>query len=194
MRALLLALFLLVAAKPAYAEGGLFDVNPGLSIWTVVIFLVVLGVLSKFVFPKILKAVEDRERRLEDLLAQAERDRAEAAGLLERQRAEMEQLRARTAEALAESRVAGERLREEILADARREQESMLVRAQQEISRETERALAEVRRDAVELSLAAAERVIGRNMSNDDNRRLVREFLGADTGYAAGNGATATLS
>lgn len=183
---------LLAAAAPAHAaEGGLLDVNTGLSVWTIVIFLIVLGILAKFAYPPILGAVEAREAHLRETIEAAERDRAEAARLLDEQRREMEEARARLKEAFEENKAAAEKTREELLARARAEQEEMLERARREIVREREAALGEVRRDAVELALAAATRLVGRNLGEDEDRRLVMEYLGqvdADR-VAAGAGA-----
>lgn len=173
------ALLLGLAAPLHAAESGLLEVNTGLMVWTIVIFLIVLGVLSWAAFPKILGAVEARERHLEELAAAAERDRAEAARLLAEARRELEETHARAHEALTESRTAAERLREEILATARREQEELLARARRDIESERAAALESVRQDAVELSIRAAEKLVRRNLDAEDNRRLVRDYLGA---------------
>lgn len=170
---------LLAAAAPAHAaEGGLLDVNVGLSFWTILIFLVVLGVLAKFAYPPLLGAVEAREAHLRETIEAAERDRAEAALLLEQQKQETEEARARLKEAFDENKAAAEKTREELLARARAEQEEMLARARREIEQEREAALDEVRRDAVELALAAATRLVGRNLGDAEDRRLVTEYLG----------------
>lgn len=174
----LLPALLLGSAAPLYAEGGLLDLNPGLSIWTVIIFLVVLGVLSKFAFPKILGAVEAREAHLRETIEAAERDRAEAAALLAENRRQMEATRAEIQAAIAESRTEVERMKADILADARREQEEVLLRARRDIAAEREAVLDTVRRDAVELAMRAAEKLVRRNLDAEDNRRLVREYLG----------------
>lgn len=169
---------------PAFAEGGLFDVNPGLTIWTVIIFLIVLFVLSKFAYPRILGAVEAREQRMRELAEAAERDRAEAATLLEQTRREMDETRARIQTAIAESRTEVERMKADILADARREQEELMLRARRDVAAERAVALDTVRRDAVDLAIAAAEKLVRRNLDAEDNRRLVREFLGQTAGPA----------
>jgi F-type H+-transporting ATPase subunit b len=187
MRSLLLVLALLfgsVAPALAAEGGGLLNVSTGLTIWTLLIFGIVFLVLWKAAFPKILGAVEAREARLRDLMAQAERDRAAAAALVEQNRAELEQTRARVSEAMAESRTSGERMREEMLAETRQQQEEMLLRARQDIERERERALDSLRRDAVEIAMAAAERVVGRNLTTEDNRRLVQQFVGEMEGVS----------
>jgi F-type H+-transporting ATPase subunit b len=189
----LAALLLLGSTAPVYAaEGetpGLLSPNIGLTFWTIVVFVIVLAVLSKFAFPKILGAVEAREANLRDLAAAAERDRAEAAAMMEENRRILEETRARVQEAVNEGRTSAERIRTEMLAETRREQETLLERARQDIAAEREGALQAVRREAVEVSMRAAERLVRRNLDAEDNRRLVREYLGqvsAQPALAAG--------
>lgn len=175
----LTALLVLLSASPAFAaeEGGLLSINTGLMIWTVIIFLIVLGALYKFAYPHILGAVEAREARIRDLLASAERDREEAQMLLREQQEQLEASRGQAAELMAEGRSAAEHIREQMLAETRREQEEILERARREIGQERERAISLVRREAVEVAMAAAEKVLGRNLDADDNRRLVLGYI-----------------
>jgi F-type H+-transporting ATPase subunit b len=177
----LLPLLMLLTASPAMAqeeEGGLLALSGTLIFWTIVTFLIVLVALAKFAWPHILGAVEAREEHIRELLAGAARDREEAQALLEKQKAELEQMRTRAQEAFAESRAAGEQAREQLLAQARREQEEMLARAQREIHQQMDRALDTVRREAVDLAIAAAGKLVERNLDAEDNRRVVREYLG----------------
>src|SRR5687768_12951728 len=104
----LVPVLFLAYAAPLHAEGngGLLSVNPGLAIWTVIIFAIVFAILAKFAFPQILGAVEAREKHIEELAAAAERDRAEAARLLEEARKQMDDTHAKVHQALAESRTA----------------------------------------------------------------------------------------
>lgn len=146
-------------------------------VWTIIIFLIVLFALYKFAFPPILGAVEAREAHIEELLVAAQRDREEAQRLLEEQRTKHEELRAQVQEMVAEGRAAGERMREDIVAEARREQQSILERARRDIEQETERALAELKAQAVELAIAAASRLVEKDLDQEGNRRLVREYL-----------------
>jgi F-type H+-transporting ATPase subunit b len=174
-----LALLLLPAlATPAAAqEGGLLDINEGLMFWTILIFLIVLFTLYKFAYPHILGAVEAREARIAELLAAAQRDREEAQTLIEEQRARHEELRAQVQEMVAEGKAAGERMREEIIAEARREQQAILERARREIAQEAEQALADLKAQAVDLAIAAASRLIQKDLDGEGNRRLVQQYL-----------------
>lgn len=185
----LTAILSLLAASPAVAQeekGGLLSIEPGLMIWTVLIFLFAMVVLYKTAYPHILGAVEAREQRIRELLAAAKENRDEASALLAEQRRQMDEVRQNAQEALAEGRAAGERLRDEILAQARREQTELLERTRREVGREMERAVAELRTEAVEIAIAAAGKLLERNLDAEDNRRLVRDYLEqVDLGEAA---------
>lgn len=171
-------LLVLLAATPAFGqEGGLLDINTGLMIWTVAIFLFVLVVLYRTAYPAILGVVEAREQHIRELLESAARDRAEAQTLVEEQRREREAVRAQVQEIVAEGRVAAERLREEILGEARQEQQELMSRTRRDIQQEMERSLAELRVQAVDLAIAAASKLVHRSLDDQDNRRLVTEYL-----------------
>lgn len=180
-RSLFATTFLLLAATPLHAAeeggGGLLSVNPGLTIWTIIIFLIVLGILSRAAYPKILGAVEAREAHIARLTEEAERDRAEAAALAAENRQLVEETRARVHGAVEEARGQAEAMRAEMLDAATRERQEMLDRARRDIAGEREMALDAVRRDAVVLAMAAAEKLVRRNLDNEDNRRLVMESL-----------------
>jgi F-type H+-transporting ATPase subunit b len=175
--ALLLATATPVLAQEAEHKGGLLSLDPGLSFWTIVIFLIVLGVLSKAAYPKILGAVEAREAHVANLTESAERDRAEAAALLEENRRLVEDTRAKVQEALGESRSTAERMRAELMEQARHEHDELLARAREEMASERADLLEQVRRDAVELAMRAAEKLVRRSVDSDDNRRLVQDYL-----------------
>lgn len=183
----LLAMALLQVEETAQPVGGLFDINTGLSIWTLVIFLVLLWVLYKFAYPHILGAVEAREQRIQELLDAAEKDREEAARVLEEHRKLLAEGRTHAQELVNEGKQAAERLREEALQRAREEHEEMLVRARQQIERERELAILRLREEAVELSLAAASKLVRERLRGDAERRYVREYL--ETVQVGGDGA-----
>lgn len=174
---------LLGTASPLLAQehggggGGLLSPEPGLIIWTIIIFAIVLGVLGKFAYPKILGAVEAREEHLRELIEGAERDRAEAARLRAEQEAEMAQARQHAQEAVAEGRAFGEKEGERIIAEAQHERAEILVRAEREIAAERAAAMEQVRRDAADLAIAAAEKLVRRTLSSEDDRRIVSEYL-----------------
>ena len=158
-------------------SAGPFTINGGLILWTLVIFGILLFILAKTAYPAILKQVEEREARIKQQIDDAARANAEAQRLLADYQAQLAKSKAEAQELLAQGRAAGEKLREEIVAKGRGEQEELLERARREITLERDRALAELRREAVELSIAAATKVIGRNLDSEADRKLVQEYL-----------------
>lgn len=182
MRTLLRSLFLVaVAGSPALAQEAhkvdLLSPNYGLMVWTLVIFLILLFVLSKFAFKPIIAAVEAREQALEDAINSAKRDREEAALLLAQHRAALDASRGEGQKLIADARAAAERVRAELVEQAHAEQARMLERARAEIDAERAKAIAELRKEAVDLAILGAGKVIGQNLDRDANRKLVESFL-----------------
>lgn len=167
----------LFAAEEPGGGGGLFSINLGLSIWTVVIFTVLLLILWRFAWGPILAAVQAREESIQKALDEAARRHEEAAALVEQQRRELAEARRRAQEILNEGRDAAERLRKELEARAREESEAILQRARAEIQREREAALEALRREAVDLALTAASRLVRQKLDAEEDRRLVMEFV-----------------
>ena len=184
-----LALALTPAAAFA-AEGGpgLFDVNLGLSLWTVVIFLLLVGLLRKYAWGPILEQVEAREKRIQAALDDSAASRQEAASLLEEHKAQLADARRQASEIIAEGKAAGERVRKEIEEKARGEAQSIVESARREIEREKDQALAELRKETVDLAIAAASRLMDERLDSDRDRQLVIEYL---QGLQAGQGAQA---
>jgi F-type H+-transporting ATPase subunit b len=170
-----LAAFLQAAAEEA--PKGPFALTPGVSLWTLVIFFILLVVLARTAWPAILKAVEERERKIQAQLDDAAKANAEAQRVLAVYQQQLAAAREEAGAILAAGRQAGERLREDLVAKGRAEQEELLVRARREIGLEKDKALGELRSEAVELSIAAASKVIERNLDNETDRRLVQDYL-----------------
>ena len=190
MRILLLnALLLAATATPALAAEAAQATEPvnllsphgGLMFWTLAIFLVLLVVLSKFAFKPILAAVEAREHHLQSMLDEATRDREQAAALLAEQQAALTAARGDAQKFIADSRAAAEKIRHDLLVQTRQEQQAILERARGEIAVETERAVATLRREAVDLAIAGAGKVIARNLDDAENRRIIDGYLASLT-------------
>ena len=188
MRTLRRSLALLViSATPAAAEEvkkSLLEPSYGLMVWTLVIFVILVVILSKYAFGPITAAVVAREKALEDAINAAKRDREEAASLLAEHRVKLDALHGEGQKIIADARIAAERVRAELVEQAHAEQASMLARARQEIESEKVRAIAELRREAVDLAIAGASKVIEKNLDSTSNRQLVESFLASVTSAA----------
>jgi F-type H+-transporting ATPase subunit b len=169
--------FLRAAAEAEGGGAGPFAINPGLTIWTLLVFGVLFYVLAKTAWPAILKQVEEREARIRQALDDAAKANAEAQRLLVEYQGQLTAAKAEAQELLAQGRLAGDKLREEMVAKGREEQEDLLARARREIALERDRAVAELRHEAVELSIAAASKVIEKNLDTAADRKLVQDYL-----------------
>ena len=191
MRSLLTSAFLTaLSASPLLAQEGekvdLLSPNAGVMFWTLIIFVVLLFVLARYAFKPLTAAVEAREKALEEAITSAKRDRDEAARLLADQQKAVDAARADAQRVVAEARTTGDKLRNEMLEQTKQQQHDLLERARAEIDNERKRAIADLRREAVDLALAGASKVVERNLDDQTNRKLVESFLASVP--AGGNG------
>ncbi|HWJ24774.1 MAG TPA: F0F1 ATP synthase subunit B [Gemmatimonadaceae bacterium] len=177
LRALILLSTTASTAAAQEAKGGILSPRGGLMVWTLLIFGLLYFVLRRYAFPPIMAAVEAREKALEAAIEGAKRDREEAARLLAEQRQQIEAARADAQRFIVEGRAAGEKIRADMLEQTRQQQQELLERARRDIGAEKERAIADLRREAVDLAIAGAGKVIEKNLDEQSNRRLVESFL-----------------
>jgi F-type H+-transporting ATPase subunit b len=149
--------------------------DPGLYIWTIVTFLVLMGLLAKFAWRPLLEALEERRESIRKALddarqakAELERLQAESTKILAQARAEAEAIMSRT-------RSDADRFREELKQKARDEASTLVKNAERQIELETSRAVQQIRQEAVDLSVAIASKLLQRNVTKEDNARLIEE-------------------
>ena len=158
-------------------DNPLVQPDPGLFIWTILTFLVLVALLAKFAWRPLLQALESRQESIRKSLDDAQKAKQE-----------LERLHAESAEIIRQSRVEAdaivtrsrgdaERLREEMKQKARTEADAIVKNAERQIQLETGRALQQIRRDAVDLSVMIASKLIQRNLTKEDNERLIEEAL-----------------
>jgi F-type H+-transporting ATPase subunit b len=164
-------------AQQEHAASGPLTVEFGLMFWTVIVFVLLLLILRKFAYPALIGAVEAREKALEEQIAEAERARAEAEALLAEHKQLLAEGRTAAHALLVEARTTAEKERALAMEKTRLEQEELLARARRDIVTERERAIAELRREAVDLSLAAASKLIGERLTSETDRKLVEQYL-----------------
>jgi len=157
--------------------GGLFDINAGLSAWTLLVFVALLFVLGRYAWRPILLAVETREQGIRAALDEAAQRNDEAASLLAEHREQLADARRQANDLIAEGRAAGESVRKEIEEKARAEAQAIIERARVEIERERDAALETLRKESVELALAAASRLMQENLDQAKDRALVERYL-----------------
>jgi F-type H+-transporting ATPase subunit b len=151
--------------------------DPGLFIWTIVTFLVLLALLAKYAWRPLLDALDRREKMIARAIEDADRARAdlerthqESAKIVAAARVEAEAI-------IVAARSAAGHLGEELRRKAQAEAEAILRRAEREIQIETGRAIEQVRREAVDLSVDIASKLIRRRISKDDNLAIIQDAI-----------------
>jgi F-type H+-transporting ATPase subunit b len=169
---------MLVASNP------LIQVTPGLMIWTIVCFLIALFVLKRYAFGPVQKMIDTRRERIAQAVQEADQARAEARELLEQHRALIGQAKSESAEILAETRKVADaqmaRVRDEAEADRQRRLED----TRKQIDAETSRAIDQIRGEVADLTVEATQRVVGKVLDTEDQRRLIDEAI-ADLDFSA---------
>jgi F-type H+-transporting ATPase subunit b len=168
-----------LAAAEGATEGpsSPFEVNMGLFVWTWLVFIALFFILRKYAWPAIVAATEEREKTIQAALEAAERQQVEAKAAMEEGKRFAAESKQSAQAMLAEARSLAEKERASVLEKARHEQEALLERARREIAAEKDKALTELRRETVDLSLAAAARLIGQRLDTAADRAIVEEYL-----------------
>ena len=179
------------AASEEGAEegGGSFLVSPdiGLMIWTLVVFILSMIVLSKLAFPRIAEALDRRQRAIEESIESAERLKVEADQLIGEYRQRLTDARQQADDIVARARKTGEAAHAEAVADARRKHDEMLEQTRREIQVETQRAIQEIRSEVADMTVRATEKVTRKSLTDADQRRLVDDAL-SELDFAALSG------
>ena len=169
--------------------GGSFLVSPdvGLMIWTLLVFVISMYILSKLAFPRIQAALDKRQQAIEDAIDTAERTRTEADKLLAEYRERLAEARAQADEIVARARKTGENNEAESIAEAKRKREEMMAQTRRDIEQETRRAIQEIRAEVADLTVMATEKVTRKSLTEADQKRLVEEAL-SELDFAALSG------
>jgi F-type H+-transporting ATPase subunit b len=164
---------------PLVASSGSFLVSPGLGlmIWTLVVFVFTMWVLSKLAFPRIAAALEKRRTAIEESINHAAKMRHDADELLEEYRARLREAREQADDIVTRARRASEALQDETRAEARQQREEMLASTRRDIEQETRRALDEIRKEVADLTVIATEKVTRKSLDDDDHRKLIEDAL-----------------
>jgi F-type H+-transporting ATPase subunit b len=155
----------------------LVQLDPGLYIWTILTFLVLLTLLAKFAWRPLLQALEERQAQIRKSLDDAQQARLELERVQHQSSQIVAKARADADAILSQSRSDAERLRQELREGARAEAATILRNAEKQIELQTLQAVRQIRGEAVDLSLMIAEKLIGRHLSKDDNERLIAQTI-----------------
>jgi F-type H+-transporting ATPase subunit b len=155
----------------------LTKIIPGLMIWTIVFFLIVLYVLKRFAFGPLQKTIDERRERIAKAIEEADHARDEARHLLEEHRKLIGQAKSDAEEILAEARHIADAQRDRVKEETEADRQRRLEETRRQIEQATQQALGQIRDEIGRLSLLAAEKITRKTLTSDDQTRLIEEAL-----------------
>ncbi|NOT25559.1 MAG: F0F1 ATP synthase subunit B [Acidobacteria bacterium] len=158
-------------------DNPLVQPDPGLFIWTILTFLVLVGLLAKFAWRPLLEALERRQATIAKALDDAKLARQELERLQKESAEMMRQARVEAEAIIARSRSDADALREELKQRARAESATIVKNAEQQIQLEAARAIQQIRHEAIDLSVTIASKILQRQVSREDNEALIEATL-----------------
>jgi F-type H+-transporting ATPase subunit b len=158
-------------------DNPLVQPDPGLYIWTILTFLVLLTLLAKFAWGPLLKALESRQDTIRKSLDDAQKAKLELERLQQESAEMIRQARVDADAIISQSRTDAAQLREEMRAKAKEDAEGIIKNAERQIQLETTRAIQQIRHEAIDLSVEIASKIIQRNLTKEDNEKLIEEAL-----------------
>jgi F-type H+-transporting ATPase subunit b len=159
------------------ASNPLIQVTPGLMIWTIVCFLVVLFVLKRWAFGPVQQMIDARRERIQSALDEADAARAEARALLEEHKKLIGQAKSEAEEILSEGRRIADAQRERVKVETEEDRQRRLEETRRQIEQATTQALGQIRDEVGKLSLLAAEKITRKSLTGPDQQRLIDEAL-----------------
>ena len=155
----------------------LVQLDPGLFVWTILTFLLLLFVLAKFAWKPLLKMLNDREELIRSSLEDAEKAKEKLEKLNAEGEAIINQARSEAQSILSEGKAAAAKLKDETLDVAKEQAKQIAREAEKQINIEKDKAIAEIKSEVVNLSMSIAEKLINKNISPEDNKALIDESL-----------------
>jgi F-type H+-transporting ATPase subunit b len=166
----------LTTVTPVLAAG-IADINPGLTLWAAITFLLLLVVLGKFAWGPIVKMLDERERTIREAIDSAKKERVEAERLLAEQKASLAKANREAAEVAKQNQLEVEQFRQALTAKAKKEADELVAAARAQITEEKKKAIAELRGQVADLAIDAAARLVKANLDEKAQRQLVEDYL-----------------
>lgn len=171
-----------LAHTSAEAGGGiatqLMTPQPGIMIWVWVVFLVLLVLLHKFAWKPILASVAEREHKLKESLEKADQAATKTAQIEAEQQRILAEARTEAGKILSEQRDFATKFRTQSEADAKVSAEKIVAQALVEVEAAKNQARSELRKDAAELSVGVAERILRHKLQDAETKDFAERMLG----------------
>ena len=167
----------------------MLEISPGLMIWTLITFGLLLLVLKYFAFGPIQNMIDKRRAAIAESVEAAEQTRRDAERLLAEYRESIANAKHEAEDIIDRAHKVGETTKSDIVNEAREQAQKEVDDARGQIQRETRKAIRELKDEVADLAVLAAGKVTSKSMSKEDHLRLVDEALSeVDFDELAGEG------
>ena len=167
-------------ASPAH-EGGWMEkwlsFDPGLFMWTIVTFIIVLFILKWKAWGPLMSALDKREEDIKNALLAADRAKADAEKASQDYEELIKKAHSESQQIISDSKIAGEKVKTIIESAAKEKAEEMVEKAKIQIEAESQKAIQGIKSSVVDLSIEAATKILEKNLDSEDNRKLVDQTL-----------------
>ena len=158
-------------------EFTLLDVSVGLVFWSTITFLLLLVILKKYLWKPLLDNLDNREKLINDSIKNAEDIQRKSDESFEEYNAKLAEAREEVRKVISAGKESAEKIKTEILDEANKRASALVGKAKKEIEAEKSGALNEIKKIVVDVSLAAAEKMIKNNIKSEDHMRLIDETM-----------------
>ena len=155
----------------------LFDINPGLILWTIVSFLLLAFILGKFAWKPMLNALNEREGKIRGALEEADRARTEAAEMIKQNEKNLARAEEEYRKLVREGKALAEKLKEDMLSKARQQAQQTLTQAAEEIQRSVETAKQQLRGEMADLAVKAAEKILEETLDAQKQKKIADSVI-----------------
>lgn len=158
-------------------EFTLLDVSVGLVFWSTITFLLLLVILKKYLWKPLLDNLDNREKLINDSIKNAEDIQRKSEESFDDYNAKLAEAREEVRKVISAGKESAEKIKTEILDEANKRASTLVDKAKKEIEAEKSVALNEIKKVVVDVSLAAAEKMIKNNIKSEDHMRLIEETM-----------------
>lgn len=155
----------------------MLEINPGLTIWTIVIFFTLLAILKKYAFKPISDLVQKQEETIRGAIERATKLNMEAEARRKESEKLIDEAKKEARKILEQAALNAEKVKEEIIQEARKEANLIIENTKKEIALQREKLYAEMERIVTEISGTVAEEILKREITSRDHRQLINEAL-----------------
>jgi len=173
----MLKAYLLIIALSEEGGGSLIDINPGLIVWTVITFIILLLILKRTAWKPILTALTQREQTIKESLEKAEKAKEEAQKILEENRASLLKVEEESKKIIEQGRQYAEKLKARMLLESKEQAQKIIEDASAQIEHKKEEAFNELKAKVAEIAINAAEKILKENLDTDSNRKIVDRYI-----------------